>query len=95
MAKIALVSNPWLQYHIIYIDAELVKLERMQKDQMAAIYVDFTFKIDETKCFIIIFNSIVVGKCEVAYKEYILLSKLKIHLLISFTQHVDMFRPFF
>ena len=41
------------------------------------------------------FNSKVAGKYDNAYEEYILLIKLIIYLLISFTQHVDNVRHFF
>ena len=55
--------------------------------------VDFTFKVDQTKCFISICFSKVAVKYEDAYKEYIVL-KLRIDLLISFIQHVEVFSMF-
>ena len=50
----------------------------MQKDKMATVNaIDFTFRDDQTKCFITICNSQVAGEYEDGYKEYIWLHRIK------------------
>ena len=54
--------------------------------------MDFTFKIIQTKCVIIICNGYVAGKYIVVHKECILLFRLIICILYSFT---CVFSPFY
>ena len=59
---------------------------KMQKAKIATIKaVDFDFNLEQTACFIIFFNLYIVGKYIVLCKVYILLLKLNIDVLYSYT----------
>ena len=68
----------FVKWERIKINTRLLKMATIKRRR-------FHFKVDQTKCFIIFLNSKVAGKYEEAYEEYILLLKLRIYLLISFT----------
>ena len=66
-----------------------MKYERMQKDKMTVI--ERSISNSKSKQHMLYYNFQLVGKCEHAYEEYIELPTLRVYLLISFPQHVDIF----
>ena len=81
---LAPVSNGYYYWHRV---GEMGKNAKRQDGRENA--ADFNFKVDQTACSIIFVKSNVTLRNEDSREDNMLLPKLRIYLVISFTQHVS------